>query len=288
MSARKRLGVLLKRRERVLQESMRHFLMALILPVLVQAQTPPPQAEGYQLMFSDSFDRLSLSPDGYGDYTWYPAIPWTAALPPPSLITAKDSALHLTWKKDQSLNDITISTVAHDLSHYHAYRYGYFEARMQWDVTAGAWPAFWMCPIQALRGETTGGEIDIFEGQGSYSRIFYGTVHVWKNNGKAQTFNRGCACQLAVDNNFSTWHKYGLLWIPGNMKWYYDDAELYSVSVPTIFDQQDYFLMLGSQEGVDWTYGNLQGVDAGSIRLNVDWMRVWQSPQTLPRARSWR
>jgi beta-glucanase (GH16 family) len=265
---------------------MRYFLVALILPVLVQAQPPPPQAAGYQLVFSDSFDRLSLSSAGYGDYAWYPAIPWNAALPPPSLITAKDSALQLTWKKNRGLNDVTISTAAHDASHYRAYRYGYFEARMQWDVTAGAWPAFWMCPIQVLGGATTGGEIDIFEGQGSAPRIFYGTVHVWEDTGKTETFNQGCACKLAADNNFAAWHKYGVLWVPGKMKWYYDDTELYSVSVPAIFDQQDYFLMLGSQEGVNWTYGNLQGVTADSVRLNVDWMRVWQLPRTPSGART--
>jgi hypothetical protein len=40
---------------------------------------------------------------------------------------------------------------------------------------------------------------------------------------------------------------------------------------------------LGSQKGVDWTYGNLKGVTAHSMALNVDWVRVWQTPPSVNR-----
>jgi len=262
---------------------MRCLLAIFLFAGTAIAQTPPPQAPGYQLVFSDSFDTLSLSPDGYGNYTWYPAIPWKPEIPPASRMRAAHSVLTLMCDRDDRLNDSTISTVARDLSHYHAYRYGYFEARMSWEPSVGSWPAFWMGPIQLLKDEPIAGEIDIFEGQGSDPNIFYGTAHVWIEHGTKQTFDQGCACKLPKSNQFSAWHTYGLLWTPGKMTWYYDNVALYSVIVPDIFERQDYFLMLGSQKGVDWTYGNLKGVTAHSMALNVDWVRVWQTPPSVNR-----
>jgi beta-glucanase (GH16 family) len=264
----------------VLLRTLRRCLISLVFPAFLLGQSPPPQATGYQLQFSDDFGSLNLSPDGYGNYNWYPAIPWTGTLPLPSLITDANSAVDLAWAKNGGLNDTTISTAAHDASHYRAYRYGYFEARMAWDVTTGAWPAFWMAPIQVLQGASTGGEIDIFEGQGSAPFTFSATAHVWINNGTSQTFDNGCDCRLPTTNNFSAWHTYGLLWVPGKMTWYYDNQPIYSTSVPSIFDQQDYFLMLASQEGANWTYGNLQGVTANAMNLKVDWVHVWQTTTT--------
>jgi hypothetical protein len=48
-----------------------------------------------------------------------------------------------------------------------------------------------------------------------------------------------------------------------------------------LFDQQDFFLILGSQEGPNWTAGNLTGVTASDINLYVDWVHVWQSVSTI-------
>jgi hypothetical protein len=31
------------------------------------------------------------------------------------------------------------------------------------------------------------------------------------------------------------------------------------------------------QEGVDWKSGDVTGVDARSITLTIDWVRVWQN-----------
>jgi hypothetical protein len=264
------------------KHSLRRFVITLLFPAFLLAQAPPPQASGYQLEFADSFDGLSFSPDGYGDYSWYPGVPWHTGLPLPSLMTDANSILQLTWARNGGLHDTTITTAAHDLSHYHVYRYGYFEARMAWDATTGSWPAFWMVPMQALQGSSASGEIDIFEGQGAAPHTFYGSVHAWKNNRTSQTFDKGCACNLPDDNDFSAWHTYGLLWTPGKMTWYYDNQPLRSISVPSIFDRENFFLILGSQEGVNWTNGNLRGVRVDEINLKIDWVHVFQfqSPVT--------
>jgi hypothetical protein len=67
-----------------------------------------------------------------------------------------------------------------------------------------------------------------------------------------------------------------LLWTPGRVVWYLDNQSLFSASTYPVFDVQDYYLIIGSQEGANWTYGDLSGVSSSNIAVNVDWVRVWQ------------
>ncbi len=227
----------------------------------VIAQSPPPQAAGYQLAFDDEFSTLSLSPNGTGSsYNWYPGIWWDAA-PPPSLITDANSALNLTWSRNQvsqSSQGTSISTFSRDTQYGHTFRYGYFEARMKWDVTTGAWPAFWMLPKQAAQGAQETGELDVFEGQGDSPHTYFGTIHDWV--GQNSTSNDPNAYNLASTTDFSQWHTYGVLWTPGTVTWYFDNVALHSASTPAIFDQQDFFLVLTMSEGANWQVGSLDGV----------------------------
>ena len=94
--------------------------------------TPPPQAAGYSLAFSDDFSTLNLSSNGLGSYNWYnPGIYWESAAPYSS-ITDTNSVLTLTWNQGQTPpGDTSISTAAVDGSQYRAWRYGYFEVSMK-------------------------------------------------------------------------------------------------------------------------------------------------------------
>lgn len=234
---------------------------------------PPPPAPGYHLAFHDEFDTLSLSPNGYGNYSWYnPGMYWESAAPY-SNIYDNNSILNLDWDRGQSPSDTSIATAAKDGSYYRAWRYGYFEARMRWDTVVGAWPAFWMIPEQGINcnGCETG-ELDIFEGQGAYPTTFWGNIHDW-SNGSNRSQGRGVNLG-SVD--LSQFHTYGALWTPGQVSWYFDNQYLFSEPTYPVFDQQNYYLILGSQEGVNWQYGNLNGVTASTIKVNVDWVRVWQ------------
>lgn len=236
--------------------------------------------DAYRLVFADEFETLSLSPDGLGDFRWYPGLPWNPKLPALSLITHSDSALQLLWSRSGTLPETSISTVAHDLKYSHAFCQGYFEARMSWRPTAGAWPAFWLAALDGMKSPAPAGEIDIFEGIGSQPAQYSAAIHIWKDFGKTETFKAGGEFPLSKDNDFEAWHTYGLLWESGHMKWYYDDHLVYSIDSPKLFDRQMLFLLLGSQAGVDWTYGNLRGVTADEMKLKVDWVRVWQRKET--------
>jgi hypothetical protein len=244
--------------------------------------TPPTQAAGYSLVFSDDFSDFDLSPNGYGGHTWYPGI-WWESKPVPFNAAVYSSVLDLAWTPGQNPADTTISSCSPNGSECHSFRYGYFEASMKWDVTTGAWPAFWMVPTQGFTNATQTGELDIFEGQGdpAHAQTFFGTIHDWvTTNGKPADVanNKSKNFYNARGIDFSTWHTYGLLWVPGQVTWYLDDQPIISSATYPIFDQQDYFLLLSSQEGANGTFGSTTGVTASSINLYVRWVRAWQPP----------
>ncbi len=247
------------------------------------SSTAPAQAvsAGYStLTFDDEFNTLSLAPSSASsaNYNWYPGIWWENPGPPSSLITDNSSAVDLDWSQASShstgLYDTSISSESANGSAGRTFRYGYFEASMKWDNVTGSWPAFWMLPIQEIQGSTINGEIDIFEGEAN-DNTYYGTLHTW--NGATQTWaSNPNYFKLPSNNDFTQFHTYGLLWTPGKVTWYYDNNPVGSASTPALFDQENFFLVLGSQEGVNWSSGNLSGVTASNINLSVDWVHVFE------------
>jgi hypothetical protein len=235
---------------------------------------PPPQAAGYSLAFADEFNTFDLSPDGTGNHTWYNGI-WWESVAPFANIAASNSTVHLAWTRGQDPGDTSITTDARDGSNAKAWRYGYFEARMRWDVTVGAWPAIWLLPVQDRSASETG-EIDIFEGQGGTPHTYYGTLHDWMNNQDIWSTDGKNAYQVPDTVDFGQYHTYGLRWTPGNVAWYFDNQPILSSATSPVFDTQDYYLILGAQEGYNWSEGDLTGVSANTIGMDVDWVRVWQ------------
>jgi beta-glucanase (GH16 family) len=218
---------------------------------------------------------LNLSPTGSGTYNWYKSYWWNSYLPPAQNITVLNGILNLQWTRGQGGSETTISTFAHDASQGRSFRYGYFEARMRWDVVNGAWPAFWAIPIQAAQGQQHTGELDFFEGEGADPHTFFGTAHEWQG-GTPLWSNSPNYYPVGSNTDFSQWHTYGALWQPGMISWYLDGQLLHATNLPAIFDQQNYFLVLSMQEGANWSPGNLSGVSASQMNLQVDYVRVWQ------------
>lgn len=248
--------------------------------------TPPPQATGYNLAFNDDFNTLDLSTNSYGNHKWYNPAMWWHNAAPYANIWAQDGNVNLLWTRGQSPADTGISTAAKDGSYYKAFRYGYFEAKFRWDTVTGSWPAFWMIPVQNIfntdrdsSGVKDSPEIDIMEAQGAYPHTIDVHLHEWRGDtsGGPATHDvgpPGFAYNTSAD--LSQYHKYGVLWVPGKLTYYFDDQPIYSVATPPIMDKQDYILILGTQEGANWSYGNLSGVSANMIAVNADYVRVWQ------------
>jgi virginiamycin B lyase len=268
---------------------LRVFIVCIASAVAAFSQSapplnPPPQASGYKLVFSEDFASFNLSPNGYGTYQWYPGIYFDAANPSAGPISVSNSTLNLQWNRASGQTNTSIEGCAYKAGNCNTYRYGYFQAKMKWDVTTGAWPAFWMITEQGIWGEQHVGELDIFEGQGNDPTHFYGTINEWDGPNDLVSTNSPVNNRfpLPPGDSFSGWHTYGLLWVPGKVTWYFDNVEMGSAPTPAIFDQQDFFIILGSQEGNNWTLGNLTGVSSNSIDLDVDWVQVYQSPVAPP------
>jgi beta-glucanase (GH16 family) len=239
----------------------------------------PPQ---YHLAFSDDFRHLDLSPDGRGAHRWYEGIWFSHSHAPLRNIQSTPDGLKLTWTRGQTQPDTSISTFSRAGLKTHSWRYGYFEIRMKWNPIPGAWPAVWLIPALAQHMRESG-EMDIFEGNSERLHDFSGTVHHWieashdptrmedrENNGRTNRF------PLSDDVDFSQYHVYGMLWTPDRIAWYFDGRKLHSERAYDIFNHQDYCLIIGMQEGADWKAGNLGGVNADRMDLDIDWVHVWQ------------
>jgi beta-glucanase (GH16 family) len=108
--------------------------------------------------------------------------------------------------------------------------------------------------------------------------MFFGTVHNWTavNGVRTSTQNQPNYLSLGLANDYTQWHKYGLLWQSGSITWYYDDNPILTAPEPSIMNTQDVELILDMAEGVNWMPGTTTGVTAPDLRLNVDWVSVWQ------------
>jgi beta-glucanase (GH16 family) len=273
----------------MLRSSVAPFLLLLIFTSLTAAQTRPPQLPStYNLVFNGTFSTLNISPNSvkrtgnYGDYTWYDGLWWETAVSPLSDMTTSNSVLALNVKVPNSskVYDTTIATAAPDASYYRAWQFGYFEANLKWQNTStGAWPAFWMLPVEWIEGATTAGEIDVMEGQGgAYPNTVFGTVHEWVNGADEWNNESSNAYKVAAGVNLSQYHTYGVLWTPGSLTWYLDNQPMFTVTgYPSVIDNQHYYLILASQEGVNWTEGNTSGVRRNTnFEVQVNWVHVWQ------------
>jgi hypothetical protein len=251
-----------------------------VLPGLLAAL--PAGMANYRLVFSEEFNNLDFGTAQGGSlsaaHTWYEGVWFSRQHAPRDHFKISNSTLSLVWNRGQLQPDTTISSFTRHNPHYHAWRYGYFEARLKWQPEEGAWPALWLIPVQAAADDILreSGEIDIFEGQGSEPRTFFGTIHRWNGSQQLASSSPHNRFALPPKTDFSEFHTYGLLWVPGRVTWYFDDVPLHSETTYNIFDKQDYGLVIGMQEGSNWKSGNMSGVTAVSMTLTVDWVRVWQ------------
>jgi len=167
------------------------------------------------------------------------------------------------------------------------FRYGFFEARMNWNGQQGSWPAFWLFSTkQSLNtnypnlppgctqasGTCLWNELDAFEGDGSYPSYPGYALHrnTSGNFGVADTSQGAWPATALLVNN---WHTYQLLWTPTTVKYYLDD-QLYATFTPYDSTPQYIYLILSQ-----WQGGSFSGkvANAPYTYLNqIDYVHVWQ------------
>ena len=157
------------------------------------------------------------------------------------------------------------------------WKYGYFEAAIKLPKGKGTWPAFWMMPVNFTNWPGDG-EIDIMEAVGYQPDRVWSTIHCNKyNNGGTATESRSTTLQ----NAYTAFHKYALLWTEDKMTFYVDGKELLTYRDDgTGRDAWPFtaafYPILNLAWGGDW--GGAQGVDESFLpaTMEVDYVRVFQ------------
>jgi beta-glucanase (GH16 family) len=240
------------------------------------AEPHPIVGQGYRLVFGDEFNALDRAV--WDDHIWYDDKPdpaWS------TYQTVHDGELDLTssrnffWGPCSTCN-WPINTVT-TLSSGNTFQYGYFEARMKWTGSTGAWPAFWLYSYQHSidtdQCAHQAGEIDVMEGQGVEPNVFYGTVHSNTNGCSPSDDQNGNNWQPVGTNLTTDFHTYGALWTSTSVTWYLDDKEI--MSAPTYAtDNQPMYLLLQMWIGGWSPEPDLTTPDF--LHTEVDWVHVWQ------------
>ena len=163
-----------------------------------------------------------------------------------------------------------------------AWTYGFYEIRAKLPCSRGTWPAIWMLR-QDLKKWPDGGEIDIMEQVGAEPNLIYSTLHSKAYN---HTIGTQRSAQRLVPTSCASFHVYQLDWRPDAITIGVDGRGILrhrrqpgDGQAEWPFDQP-FDLILNLAIGGDWA--SQKGIDDASFpqRMQVDYVRIWQVPQT--------
>lgn len=190
---------------------------------------------------------------------------------------------------------------------------GYFEATLSFDAaavnTSTGWPSWWTMSLEHLSGLSTQQwkgqasgydhfiEPDIFEADlgSGYPNAYGGNVHDWYGAWNSKACPSYCNVQLPFSTvvrtvpsttNFSSYHRYGLLWIPataskkGSLTYYFDGVQVGPSTTYSQFSTQKPV----PSSSTPWTFGVVDQqhlvliLGAGaSTPMQVQSVTVWQA-----------
>jgi len=160
-------------------------------------------------------------------------------------------------------------------------KYGRIEARMKLSNAQGAWPAFWMLPVNGNWPFT--GEIDIMEAKHRNPKSIDGTIHY--DGGGYQFTGRSYSSPTDLSSDF---HVYAVEWGPNIIKWFVDDVLFHTATPNTTvnggwpFNDSNFYIILNLAVGSYGTpYTRVNGVGVEPLpadfpaKLQVDYVRVY-------------
>ncbi|MCV2484517.1 family 16 glycosylhydrolase [Flavobacterium sp. SH_e] len=160
-------------------------------------------------------------------------------------------------------------------------KYGRIEARMKLSNGQGAWPAFWMLPVNGNWPYT--GEIDIMEAKHRNPQSVDGTIH-YDGNGYHFT-GRSYSSPTDLSSDF---HVYAVEWGPNIIKWFVDDVLFHTATPNTTvnggwpFNDSQFYIILNLAVGSAGTpYTSVNGAGVPPVpsdfpaKLQVDYVRVY-------------
>jgi len=258
------------------------FIVALLAAAALHAQSPPAQAAGYMLAFSDNFATLSLSSGTSSGFNWYD----TGFFYPTPLGIITDPSgtyVNLNWASSQ-VYDTNMATMSSNGTTGRAWTYGYIEISMLFNPTTGSWPALWMFGPSANSsglGTYTGPELDIFEWNSQAPTTFTGTIHNWAS-GAAGTYEQVNTTPGGI--TYSNFNTYGVLWNQRQVCWYLNNVSQGCVSTTSSPFNSNFalpmFLLLSQQAGCNYvpSYNTPCAGQVSPLNMQVQWVHVFTPP----------
>lgn len=159
--------------------------------------------------------------------------------------------------------------------------YGFYEVRAKLPCARGTWPAIWMLPV-AMKKWPDDGEIDIMEQVGAEPNLIYASLHTGLFNHLMKTQR---SAQKLVPTSCRAFHVYQLDWRPGSITIGVDGHGILRVldNRPGGKGAWPFFtpfkMILNLAIGGAWAAA--KGIDNAAMpqRMQVDYVRVWQTPQ---------
>jgi beta-glucanase (GH16 family) len=158
--------------------------------------------------------------------------------------------------------------------------YGFYEIRAKLPCARGTWPAIWMLPVH-MKTWPDDGEIDIMEQVGAEPNLIYSSLHTKLYN---HTIKTQRSAQKRVPTSCTAFHVYQLDWRPDSITIGVDGHGILRVrnNVPGGKGAWPFFtpfkMIVNLAIGGDWA--GAKGIDNAAMpqRMQVDYVRVWQTP----------
>ena len=220
----------------------------------------PPIPGNWSSIFDDNFTGSSLSP-AWSNSMWEKAYAGTANVSNGTLeLSATNASTPMLINTENSRQPFSFT-------------YGYAQVTMQAPKGQGVWPAFWMLPLQSASPDSSAGEIDVYEGQGSLPTMDFAT-YLWGKPTQRIQSSYDAGANLSQE-----YHTFGVDWEPDHITWYLDGKPFQTVtSAQAKIDGDPMYLILDVWLG-GWN-GQPNASTPFPATANVQSVQVWQEAGT--------
>ncbi len=217
--------------------SLRPLLLGTVMVVFLAAcaaparATPIPALLGWKLVWHDEFDGTAVDKAnwtydlggggwGNGEAEFYTDRPENARL---------ENGLLIIEARQEKYEGSYYTSARLKTQGLQEFQYGRIEARIKVPSGVGLWPAFWMLGASFDGSNWPDcGEIDIMEYVGREPDLVIGTAHGPGYSGAGLSRWNRQTYDIADD-----FHTFAIEWEAGQIKWFYDGAEYFTLTAPT-------------------------------------------------------
>jgi beta-glucanase (GH16 family) len=246
------------------------------------ADRPPQLSGSYTLAWADEFEGAALDA---AKWTGYPG-PHRDGYDTADAVTVSDGKLAIRTYTEGGMH---YSALLSSQGLFEAV-YGYYEARIRFFDSPGEWCAFWL--QSPTNGQPVGNpgiagaEIDVVEHRliddlnEDVSNLASINIHYDGYGADHKTVNAAASPRGAAPPLQGYWHTYGVLWTDASYTFYIDDIPVFAAAAGVSKRTESVWLSCEVQDGT-WAgripAGGYGPRDRTTSRMEVDWVRVWQS-----------